>query len=110
MAGGTPDERRVCGEREKLVHGHPDDPDHYTYPEEFGPDLLGDEDVLVMGHTHRQRHRIYDDGIVLNPGSVGQPRDGDPRAAYAVVDLADRTSRRTAWPTTRARRGRGSGR
>ena len=24
----------------------------------------------------------------LNPGSVGQPRDGDPRAAYAVIDLA----------------------
>jgi diadenosine tetraphosphatase ApaH/serine/threonine PP2A family protein phosphatase len=27
----------------------------------------------------------------LNPGSVGQPRDGDPRAAYAVIDLAART-------------------
>jgi diadenosine tetraphosphatase ApaH/serine/threonine PP2A family protein phosphatase len=26
-------------------------------------------------------------GVVMNPGSVGQPRDGDPRAAYAVLDL-----------------------
>ena len=27
----------------------------------------------------------------MNPGSVGQPRDGDPRAAYAVVDLGAKT-------------------
>jgi putative phosphoesterase len=82
-----PDERLVADDRVKLVHGHPDDPDHYTYPDEFGPDLLGEEDLLVMGHTHVQHHAVYDEGIVLNPGSVGQPRDGDPRAAYAVVDL-----------------------
>jgi len=82
-----PDRRRVCDGRVRLVHGHPDDPDHYTYPEEFGPDLLADEDVLVMGHTHHQHHEVYDDGVVLNPGSVGQPRDRDHRAAYAVVDL-----------------------
>jgi putative phosphoesterase len=84
-----PEERRVCGGRVKLVHGHPDDPDHYTYPDEFGPELVGDEDVLVMGHTHRQYHEVYDDGIAMNPGSVGQPRDGDHRAAYAVLDLDD---------------------
>jgi diadenosine tetraphosphatase ApaH/serine/threonine PP2A family protein phosphatase len=40
-----------------------------------------------MGHTHVQHHEVYDEGVVLNPGSVGQPRDGDPRAAYAVLDL-----------------------
>jgi len=82
-----PEERRECDDRVKLVHGHPDDPDHYTYPEEFGPELLGDEAMLVMGHTHHQHHKVYDEGIVLNPGSVGQPRDGNHRAAYAVVDL-----------------------
>ncbi|MFB6137744.1 MAG: metallophosphoesterase [Halobacteriaceae archaeon] len=71
----------------RVVHGHPDDPDRYTYPEEFGPDLLGEESVLVLGHTHVQHHEHTDEGVVLNPGSVGQPRDGDPRAAYATVDL-----------------------
>ena len=40
-----------------------------------------------MGHTHVQHHEVYDEGVVMNPGSVGQPRDGDPRAAYAVLDL-----------------------
>ncbi|SFC25208.1 phosphoesterase, MJ0936 family [Halobiforma haloterrestris] len=74
----------------KVVHGHPDDPDRYTrytYPEEFSPRLLGEEDVLVLGHTHVQGVERYAEGIVVNPGSVGQPRDGDPRAGYAVVDL-----------------------
>jgi putative phosphoesterase len=86
-----PNERREFDGRVKVVHGHPDDPDHYTMPEEFSPDLLGEEDALVMGHTHVQHHEVYDDGVVLNPGSVGQPRDRDPRAAYAVLDLDDRS-------------------
>jgi predicted phosphodiesterase len=86
-----PDILELCDDRVKMVHGHPDDPDHYTYPEEFGPDLLGEEELLVLGHTHHQHHEIYDDGIVCNPGSVGQPRDGNYRAAYSVVDLDERT-------------------
>ncbi|MFB6069699.1 MAG: metallophosphoesterase [Halanaeroarchaeum sp.] len=76
-----------CQGRVTVVHGHPDDPDRYTYPEEFGSHLLDDELVLVMGHTHVQHAERYEAGIVVNPGSVGQPRDRDPRAAYAVVDL-----------------------
>jgi len=87
--GDLPVERHVADGRVKVVHGHPDDPDHYTRPHEFGPDLLGDEDVLVMGHTHVQAHEVYDEGVVMNPGSVGQPRDGDPKAAYAVLDLEE---------------------
>jgi putative phosphoesterase len=84
-----PDDRTVLDGRMKLVHGHPDDPDRYTYPEEFSPAMLGEEDVLVTGHTHVQGHETFDEGIVMNPGSVGQPRDSDPRAAYALVDLDD---------------------
>ncbi|MHC3436645.1 metallophosphoesterase family protein [Natrialbaceae archaeon A-gly3] len=82
-----PETRREFDGRVKLVHGHPENPDRYTYPEDFSPRLLGEEDVLVLGHTHVQHAEHYAEGIVVNPGSVGQPRDGDPRAAYAVVDL-----------------------
>ena len=85
--GDLPTERRLFDGRVKIVHGHPDNPDHYTYPGEFGPDMLGGEDVLLLGHTHVQHHERYEEGIVLNPGSVGQPRDGDPGAAYALLDL-----------------------
>jgi putative phosphoesterase len=87
--GSLPAERTLFDGRLKVVHGHPEDPDHYTYPREFSPELLGGEDVLVVGHTHVQAHERYEEGVVLNPGSVGQPRDRDPRAAYALVDLAD---------------------
>ncbi|ELY46366.1 metallophosphoesterase family protein [Natronorubrum sulfidifaciens] len=83
-------ERRACDGRIKVVHGHPDDPKRYTRytrPSEFSPRLLEEEDVLVLGHTHVQGVEQYAEGIVVNPGSVGQPRDGDPRAGYAVVDL-----------------------
>jgi len=85
--GDLPERRTVCDGRLKLVHGHPADPDRYTYPEEYSPGMLDDEDVLVMGHTHVQGHETFDEGVVMNPGSVGQPRDGDPRAAYALVDF-----------------------
>ncbi len=46
-----------------------------------------DADFVIYGHTHfpilikRKKN-----GLILNPGSVGQPRDGDPRASYAVID------------------------
>jgi diadenosine tetraphosphatase ApaH/serine/threonine PP2A family protein phosphatase len=41
---------------------------------------------VVFGHTHLQFRRRREDGIELvNPGSVGMPLDGDPRAAYALV-------------------------
>lgn len=84
-----PEQRCEFDGRVSLVHSHPRQRGHYTYPEEFGPHLLGEESVLVLGHTHVQHHERYDEGVVMNPGSVGQPRDGDPRAAYAVLDLDD---------------------
>ncbi len=89
-----PIERLTCDDRVKVVHGHPNDPTRYTRytrPSEFSPRLLDEEDVLVLGHTHVQGVKQYAEGIVVNPGSVGQPRDGDPRAGYAVVDLETMT-------------------
>ncbi|CQH62390.1 MJ0936 family phosphodiesterase [Halobacterium hubeiense] len=82
-----PRERTLFDGRVKVVHDHPEVQDRYTYPDAFGPHLIGDEDALILGHTHVQHHEVYDEGIVLNPGSVGQPRDRDPRAAYAVLDV-----------------------
>ena len=86
-----PTTRREFDGRVRIVHGPPENPDRYTYTGEFSPDLLGEEDALVLGHTHVQGHERFDEGVVMNPGSVGQPRDGDPRAAYAVLDLDDLT-------------------
>ncbi len=48
---------------------------------------VGDARRVVFGHTHVQFRRPGPEGVELvNPGSVGLPLDGDPRAAYARID------------------------
>ena len=87
-----PDRRTVADGDILIVHGHPDNPDRYTYPDEFSPEMLdGDARVTITGHTHVQGVREFGEGVVLNPGSVGQPRDSDPDAAFAVVEIDDET-------------------
>jgi predicted phosphodiesterase len=44
-----------------------------------------DESVLVCGHTHRPWTCVVKDVLVLNPGSVGNPCNGDPRSDYAIL-------------------------
>ncbi|RMF91689.1 MAG: metallophosphoesterase [Methanobacteriota archaeon] len=77
--------------RFKAFHGSPRDPLYeYVYgdtPDAVLESFLGEGGILFLGHTHIPFVRRLKEGIVLNPGSVGQPRDGDPRAAYAVVDI-----------------------
>ncbi|TQQ83832.1 metallophosphoesterase [Halonotius terrestris] len=87
-----PDRRTVADGEVLIVHGHPEDPDRYTYPDDFSPAMLEDDACLtITGHTHVQGVREFDEGVVMNPGSVGQPRDGDPDAAFAVVEIDDET-------------------
>jgi diadenosine tetraphosphatase ApaH/serine/threonine PP2A family protein phosphatase len=43
-------------------------------------------DIVLVGHTHLPMSRGAWTKVVLNPGSVGQPLDGDPRASYAVIE------------------------
>ncbi|MDW3210103.1 MAG: metallophosphoesterase family protein [Reichenbachiella sp.] len=54
------------------------------------------EDVLLCGHTHKPFHRVIKDEStfkhVINIGSVGKPKDGDPRICYAIVELGQSTS------------------
>ncbi len=68
-----------------FVHGGPEDPqDQYIYTVSskiFPPGV----DVLFSGHTHVQALVDFDGRFYCNPGSVGQPRDGDNRAAYASI-------------------------
>jgi len=82
----------ISGLKIRIFHGSPRDEDEYVFPENFHPGLLrlGDADILVLGHTHVQYLAEYREGVIVNPGSVGQPRDGDPRAACAVLDTEKR--------------------
>ena len=42
--------------------------------------------IFMSGHTHVQTLVRFDRFVYCNPGSVGQPRDGQPTAAYAILD------------------------
>jgi diadenosine tetraphosphatase ApaH/serine/threonine PP2A family protein phosphatase len=48
--------------------------------------IPGDVAFLVFGHTHLPFARTAPGVELVNPGSVGMPFDGDPRAAYAILD------------------------
>ncbi len=76
-----------------LTHGSPDSPlweyvDPSTHEALFGHYLtkLGVK-ICGVGHTHLPFVWRGADGTVFNPGSVGQPRDGDWRASYALVTV-----------------------
>lgn len=70
----------------QLVHGGWSDPiDEYLAPSaEYFEQLQGV--AFASGHTHLQAVHHYGERTYCNPGSVGQPRDGDPRAAFAIYD------------------------
>jgi putative phosphoesterase len=72
-------------------HAIPTDPLYGYLGERAGMTLWESElakaqrpDMLFVGHTHVPMITQFQRTLVINPGSVGQPRDGDPQAAYAV--------------------------
>jgi putative phosphoesterase len=73
-----------------LVHGTPRDPldEYLTADADAWASRLEsvEADFVCVGHTHVPFHLKLDRLQVLNPGSVGQPRDGDPRCSYAVIE------------------------
>lgn len=60
-------------------------------------ELAHDPDFLFVGHTHLPGRIRVGKTLVVNPGSVGQPKNGDPRAAYAVFENGAVDSRRAAY-------------
>jgi predicted phosphodiesterase len=54
-------------------------------------------DFLFFGHTHLPMKSRFHNTLVVNPGSVGQPKDDDPRAAYAVLESREVSLRRVAY-------------
>ena len=95
-----------------LVHGTLDSPQEFYYlnghKEAFETFAVLKKQICFVGHTHRpgvfvelEDNLFYkalgtlqleeDKRYVINVGSVGQPRDGDPRAAYVIYDTGKKT-------------------
>src|SRR5256885_331704 len=55
-------------------------------------------DIVCVGHTHQQYALEVGGTLVVNPGSTGLSRDGDPRAAYAILESNRVELRRVEYP------------
>jgi putative phosphoesterase len=79
------------GHRFLLVHGSPRRINEYLYEDK--PDstferiaAAADADVIVCGHTHRPYDKTVTGARFVNDGSAGKPKDGDPRACWALIE------------------------
>ena len=75
-----------------LFHGSPHKNNIYWYedrPEEFFLEMADKShaDVLIYGHTHKPYRRDIKGKVFINAGSVGKPKDGDPRACAAIIEI-----------------------
>lgn len=80
-----------------LVHGSPRKVNEYLFEDRDEKSLLrimqdAQAQVMAFGHTHKPYHRILPDTSAgfrhaINTGSVGKPKDGDPRACYVMLDI-----------------------
>jgi putative phosphoesterase len=100
----------VGGRRVLLVHGSPRKINEYVY-EDRSPASLehiaqsSEADVLAFGHTHLPYSKEVHGVLLVNDGSVGKPKDGDPRAGYLLADFSPRpviTLRRVDYPVAAA--------
>jgi len=92
------------GRKVLCVHGSPRRINEYLYadrPEESLRRMFSDleAEVILCGHTHLPYHRRIGGVNLINVGSAGRPKDGDPRAGYALVEVEDEA--RAEFPRVR---------
>jgi putative phosphoesterase len=88
-----------------LVHGSPRKINEYLFEDREEKSLMrimeqADADVLCFGHTHKPYHRILNSGAdgndhfrhAINIGSVGKPKDHDPRGGYVLLTIDEHSS------------------
>jgi putative phosphoesterase len=80
-----------------LVHGSPRKINEYLYEDRPKTSFerivkLAGTDVLLYGHTHIPYTKTIDNTLFVNSGSVGKPKDGDPRGSYVILKTGRRTN------------------
>jgi len=88
-----------------LVHGSPRKINEYLFEDREEKSMLrimhdADADIMCFGHTHKPYHRVLNDGTdgqnhfrhAINIGSVGKPKDGDPRGGYVILHINEQST------------------
>jgi len=89
-----------------MVHGSPRKINEYLFEDRDEKSMVrilehSNADLLFFGHTHKPYHRIFEYDIdgqkafrhAINLGSIGKPKDGDPRGCYAMITINDNSSK-----------------
>lgn len=90
-----------------MVHGSPRKINEYLFEDRDEKSMMRImetyyADVMLFGHTHKPYHRVFEyikEGVpayrhAINIGSVGKPKDGDPRGCYVILTINKNTSKR----------------
>ncbi|MFN5518282.1 MAG: metallophosphoesterase family protein, partial [Bacteroidota bacterium] len=88
-----------------MVHGSPRKVNEYLFEDRDEKSMMrimesAQTDLMFFGHTHKPYHRIFEyesEGHrlyrhAINIGSLGKPKDGDPRSCYAIITLNEHSS------------------
>lgn len=88
-----------------LVHGSPRKINEYLFEDRDAKSMLrimenADADIMCFGHTHKPYHRTLNSVVdgedhfrhAINIGSVGKPKDGDPRGGYVMLTINENGS------------------
>jgi predicted phosphodiesterase len=89
-----------------MVHGSPRKINEYLFEDRDAKSMMrilegSNADILFFGHTHKPYHRTFEyelDGKIayrhaINLGSIGKPKDGDPRGCYVLLTLNENSSK-----------------
>ena len=89
-----------------MVHGSPRKINEYLFEDREEKSMMrimedSKADLMFFGHTHKPYHRIFEyesDGATayrhaINLGSIGKPKDGDPKACYVLVTMNETSSK-----------------
>jgi putative phosphoesterase len=84
----------IDGVAVRLVHGSPRRINEYLFEDRDSASLqriakAAGCDLLVFGHTHKPWQRLIDGVLMVNAGSVGKPKDGDPRACWTLLTVEE---------------------
>jgi putative phosphoesterase len=89
---GLPKEVKMSFEGKTIlfVHGSPRKINEYLKENsQEAKEVMADleADILVCGHTHKPYYKMYGNKMLVNAGSAGKPKTGNPMANYVVIDL-----------------------
>lgn len=91
---GLPNTKKITINKKKILlcHGSPWKNNEYIYPNKFSKFKKKFKkykfDNILLGHTHLQMKKKVNFQMILNPGSVGQPRDGEGFIKWLIIDYS----------------------